>query len=81
MCTATEAPPVGVGATVQVHGRFTGTVAYRGSVSYAGGEFLGVVLQEPRGKNDGSVRGTRYFQCAPGHGIMVRPAEVTAVAW
>ena len=49
-----------------------GIVDYIGPVSHAGGQWLGVVLDEPWGDHDGVVEGRRYFACAPGHGLLVR---------
>ena len=31
------------------------------------------------GKNDGSVKGERYFECKPGHGIFVRQESVVKI--
>lgn len=47
---------------------------------YAKGEFLGVQLSEPLGKNDGHVKGVAYFDCPAQHGLMVRPEDVALVA-
>ena len=44
------------------------------------GEGVGVALDEPAGKNDGTIKGVAYFACAPKHGMMVRRDEVTFVA-
>ncbi|GMI28240.1 hypothetical protein TeGR_g773, partial [Tetraparma gracilis] len=52
-----------------------GTVAHVGPVHYAKGDWVGVALEEGRGKNDGSVKGERYFDCRQGFGMLVRPNE------
>ena len=56
---------------------FPGVVRYIGPVDFAEGVWLGVELRSPRGKNDGSVRGKRYFSCKPSHGLLVRPNKVS----
>lgn len=53
-----------------------GRVAFVGGLRGKAGRFVGVALDEPLGKNDGTVAGDRYFQCAPGHGTFVRPENV-----
>ena len=37
---------------------------------------IGVELDEATGKNDGEAKGKRYFECAPLHGVFVRPTKV-----
>ncbi|KAI0207755.1 CAP-Gly domain-containing linker protein 4 [Lamellibrachia satsuma] len=54
-----------------------GVVKYIGNVDFADGIWLGVELRTPKGKNDGSVQGRRYFTCRAGHGLVVRPSKVT----
>jgi kinesin family protein 13 len=49
-----------------------GTVTFIGQTEFAGGNWVGVELDTPDGKNDGSVKGVRYFKCRQRHGIFVR---------
>ncbi|OJD24022.1 hypothetical protein ACJ73_04617 [Blastomyces percursus] len=54
-------------------------IRFIGSTSFAPGDWIGVELDGPTGKNDGSVQGERYFDCEHGFGIFVRPAAVVSV--
>ncbi|KAL8712848.1 MAG: hypothetical protein Q9220_003056 [cf. Caloplaca sp. 1 TL-2023] len=61
----------------------------RGTVAYVGlipelpgiGPWIGVRLDEPAGKNDGHVSGTRYFDCETQYGVFVRPDRVEIGDW
>lgn len=39
-----------------------GVIAYVGVAAFAVGKWVGVVLDDPKGKNNGSIKGTVYFQ-------------------
>jgi hypothetical protein len=39
-----------------------GSVAYVGHPTFATGKWIGVILDEPKGKNNGTVRGHAYFR-------------------
>ncbi|EAN78766.1 tubulin-specific chaperone, putative [Trypanosoma equiperdum] len=51
--------------------RFVGRVA-----SLKPGYWVGVEFDEPVGKGDGTVKGTRVFQCQPNYGGFLRPDQV-----
>ncbi|KAK3078237.1 hypothetical protein LTS18_008092, partial [Coniosporium uncinatum] len=55
-----------------------GTVRYIGDVPQIPGLglWIGIALDEPTGKNDGSIQGQRYFECATNSGVFVRPERV-----
>ncbi|CAB3256331.1 unnamed protein product [Arctia plantaginis] len=66
-----------VGESVQLRlSSSTGVIAYTGPTHFASGTWIGVELDAPTGKNDGSVGGTRYFSCRTRHGIFVRPDKL-----
>lgn len=41
------------------------------------GKWIGVVLDEAKGKNNGSVQGKKYFSCEDNHGTFVRQSRVS----
>ncbi|KAE8267942.1 hypothetical protein A4X09_0g4406 [Tilletia walkeri] len=56
-----------------------GEVVFVGQTSFATGVWVGVVLDDNNGKNNGTVLGKRYFDCPEGHGVFVRPSQVHPV--
>uniref|UniRef100_A0A671STA9 Kinesin-like protein KIF13B n=1 Tax=Sinocyclocheilus anshuiensis TaxID=1608454 RepID=A0A671STA9_9TELE len=66
-----------VGGRVTVGSSKSGTVCYIGPTHFSEGVWVGVELDTPSGKNDGSVEGHQYFRCNPGYGVLVRPDRLT----
>lgn len=48
-------------------------------VYYIIGKWIGVVLDDCKGKNDGTVQGKTYFTCPDNRGIFVRQSQITAI--
>uniref|UniRef100_A0A1A8S9V0 Kinesin-like protein unc-104 n=1 Tax=Nothobranchius rachovii TaxID=451742 RepID=A0A1A8S9V0_9TELE len=65
------------GTYVTVGSSKAGTVRYVGTTQFSAGVWVGVELDTPVGKNDGSDGGHRYFHCKPGHGVLVRPDRLS----
>ncbi|XP_036920771.1 dynactin subunit 1 isoform X9 [Sturnira hondurensis] len=77
MSAEASARPLRVGSRVEVIGKgHRGTVAYVGATLFATGKWVGVILDEAKGKNDGTVQGKKYFTCDEGHGIFVRQSQI-----
>ncbi|KEF57760.1 uncharacterized protein A1O9_05680 [Exophiala aquamarina CBS 119918] len=70
---------VKIGQTIETQDKKQGIVRYIGPLHIAAGEWLGLELPENSGKNDGSVKGERYFQCTPGYGIFVRKESAARI--
>ncbi|XP_023592510.1 kinesin-like protein KIF13B [Trichechus manatus latirostris] len=56
-----------------------GIVRYIGPTDFQEGTWIGVELDLPSGKNDGSIGGKQYFKCNPGYGLLVKPSRVRRV--
>ena len=80
LCTESPLSEIAVGKRCRVGGSDTrrGKVAYVGDVSEIPGigPWIGVELDEPVGKNNGSAGRTAYFECEPNFGIFVRADRV-----
>lgn len=76
---AKAVPKIEVGdRCVLIDGR-VGTVRYAGQTQFAKGNWFGVALDKPEGKHNGMVKGKRYFDCPPQHGVFVRMNKIAKV--
>lgn len=72
-----EAAGIATGNRCEIAGGRRGVVMYVGRIPEMPiGWWVGVKLDEPLGKNDGSVKGTRYFTCDSSYGCFIRPQNV-----
>lgn len=71
------AEELSVGCRVLVKDKhLEGTVRFIGTTLFAPGKWIGIELDEPKGKNNGMVQGKAYFQCPENCGLMVRQNQV-----
>lgn len=62
------------GQRVRTKAGLEGTVRYVGKCSEAApGFFVGVELDQRKGKHDGTVGSKKLFHCREGHGLLLRP--------
>ena len=60
-----------LGERVLVFGDKRGFLRFIGATHFESGEWCGVELDLPEGKNDGRIEGQDYFHCLPNHGLFV----------
>ncbi|XP_017758177.1 PREDICTED: dynactin subunit 1 isoform X2 [Eufriesea mexicana] len=66
-----------IGQRVEVSNKdCQGVIAYIGYPTFASGKWIGVILDEPKGKNNGTIKGQSYFKCAENHGMFVRQSQL-----
>ncbi|NXA94514.1 CLIP4 protein, partial [Melanocharis versteri] len=66
-----------LGDRVVIAGQKVGTLRFCGTTEFASGQWAGVELDEPEGKNNGSVGKVQYFICAPKHGIFAPLSKIS----
>ncbi|XP_069438989.1 CAP-Gly domain-containing linker protein 4 isoform X5 [Ovis canadensis] len=54
-----------------------GTLRFCGTTEFASGQWAGIELDEPEGKNNGSVGKVQYFKCAPKYGIFAPLSKIS----
>eukprot|EP01061_Rhynchopus_euleeides_P021078 TRINITY_DN3427_c3_g3_i1.p1 TRINITY_DN3427_c3_g3~~TRINITY_DN3427_c3_g3_i1.p1 ORF type:complete len:248 (+),score=73.90 TRINITY_DN3427_c3_g3_i1:45-746(+) len=59
-------------ATVKGGEQKEGVVRFVGTTYFAPGQWVGIELAAPEGKNNGTVQDRQYFSCPPLHGIFVK---------
>ncbi|XP_065173982.1 dynactin subunit 1 isoform X2 [Atheta coriaria] len=66
-----------LGQKVEVVGKeVQGIIAYIGVTEFASGKWIGLILDVPKGKNNGTVRGKEYFKCEENYGMFVKASQV-----
>ncbi|XP_006880629.1 PREDICTED: CAP-Gly domain-containing linker protein 4 [Elephantulus edwardii] len=66
-----------LGDRVVIAGQKVGTLRFCGTTEFASGQWAGIELDEPEGKNNGSVGKVQYFKCAPKYGIFAPVSKIS----
>ncbi|KAM6459917.1 CAP-Gly domain-containing linker protein 4 isoform 4-T7 [Liasis olivaceus] len=69
-----------LGDRVVIAGQKVGTLRFCGMTEFASGQWAGIELDEPDGKNNGTVGKVQYFKCAPKHGIFAPLSKISKVS-
>lgn len=56
-----------------------GEVKFKGKTDFAEGLWIGMELDDPIGKHNGTVGGKSYFTAQPKHGIFLRPENIVCM--
>ncbi|XP_078085747.1 CAP-Gly domain-containing linker protein 4 isoform X4 [Mustelus asterias] len=59
--------------------KYVGTLRFCGTTEFASGQWAGIELDEPEGKNDGSICGIQYFSCPIKYGIFAPLSKISKV--
>ncbi|CAI4224331.1 unnamed protein product [Auanema sp. JU1783] len=65
-----------IGSRIITEKNGKGRVAFFGATKFADGDWVGVILDDPKGKNNGTVQEVAYFQCEEKYGLFVRPTQI-----
>ena len=57
-----------------------GLIRFYDAISSSSGKWVGIELNGPTGKGDGTVQGVTYFTCKPNHGMLIRPGQVKVIS-
>ena len=68
-----------VGQSIQLNDGRLAIIRFIGNLHFTAGEWIGVEFEDASGKNDGSAKGERYFECAQDHGMFLRPTMIARV--
>ncbi|NXG59209.1 CLIP4 protein, partial [Hemiprocne comata] len=66
-----------LGDRVVIAGHKVGTLRFCGTTEFASGQWAGIELDEPEGKNNGTVGKVQYFKCAPKRGIFAPLSKIS----
>nr|XP_056709127.1 CAP-Gly domain-containing linker protein 4 [Euleptes europaea] len=75
--TMLESLGLKLGDRVVIAGQKIGTLKFCGTTEFASGQWAGIELDEPEGKNNGCVGKVQYFKCAPKHGIFAPLSKIS----
>ncbi|KAK3072411.1 hypothetical protein LTR53_006864 [Teratosphaeriaceae sp. CCFEE 6253] len=74
-----NAAALSIGQRVELNDNRIASIRFLGPTHFQTGDWVGVELDEATGKNDGSVKGERYFDVEPDHGMFLRPGGIKRV--